>query len=192
MTALDLAPQVSAGDGALPPDLINLASADAGHRIVGVDIGNAGGVALMTRDGVLIDVAPMPVLQDGPRSRPTVNGPLLAALLRRWAPTAAFVELVGPRPGEAAGGAFTFGRARGLIEGVLAAQGVPARQLTPATWKRAIGIPAGRDGVKDMARAEACRRWPAMADRFAAKGSDGLAEAALIGWAGLQQERVGR
>ncbi len=60
--------------------------------------------------------------------------------------------------------------------------------LTPSTWKRAVGIPPGRDGVKDMARAEACRRWPAMAGNFAAKGSDGLAEAALIAMAGMMRE----
>ena len=41
-------------------------------------------------------------------------------------------------------------------------------------------------------RAEACRRWPAMAKRFAAKGSDGLAEAALIAVAGMAREAAGR
>ena len=157
-------------------------------RLLGVDIGNAGGLALVTADGQLVEVVPMPVLADGPKGRPTVNGPLLAAIVKRWAPASAFVELVGPRPGEAAGGAFSFGRARGLIEGVLASQGIPTRHLTPATWKRAIGIPPGKDGVKDMARAEACRRWPGMAERFAAKGSDGLAEAALVAAAGLARE----
>ena len=160
--------------------------------VLGVDIGNAGGLALLTGHGDLLDVEPMPILLDGPKGRPTVNGPLLAALVHRWAPSAAFVELVGPRPGEAAGGAFSFGRARGLIEGVLAASGVPARHLTPATWKRAIGIPPGSDGVKDLARAEACRRWPGMASSFAAKGSDGLAEAALVAVVGLQREAIGR
>ncbi len=155
---------------------------------LGVDIGNSGGLALLTATGDLVGVEPMPILNDGPKGRPTVNGPLLAALVHRWAPSAAFVELVGPRPGEAAGGAFSFGRARGLIEGVLAASGVPTRHLTPATWKRQVGIPPGRDGVKDMARAEACRRWPGMAERFAAKGSDGLAEAALVAAAGLARE----
>lgn len=158
------------------------------ERVLGVDVGNSGGLALVTADGDLVDVAAMPVLSDGPKGRPTVNGPLLAAILRRWAPRSAFVELVGPRPGEAAGGAFSFGRARGIVEGVLAAQGVPARMVTAPTWKRHCGIPAGRDGVKDLARAEACRRWPAMAERFSAKGSDGLAEAGLIAVAGMARE----
>ncbi len=160
--------------------------------VLGVDVGNAGGLALVTPAGDLVAVEPMPVLLDGPKGRPTVNAPLLAALVHRWAPSAAFVELVGPRPGEAAGGAFSFGRARGLIEGVLAASGVPARMVTAPTWKRHCGIPAGRDGVKDLARAEACRRWPKMANRFSAKGSDGLAEAGLIAVAGMAREAQGR
>jgi len=160
--------------------------------ILGVDIGRSGALALVTGSGDLVDVADMPVLADGPAGRPSVNAPLLALLLRQWCPTQAFVEFVGARPGEAPSGAFAFGRSRGVIEGALGAIGIPSKMLTPATWKRAVGIPPGRDGVKDLARSEAIRRWPARADLFAAKGSDGRAEAALIAVAGLQRERSGR
>ncbi len=153
--------------------------------MLGVDIGNAGGLALLSLAGDLLDVEPMPVLNDGPNGRPTPNGPLLAALLRRWGPSTAYIELVGPRPGEGAVGAFAFGRSRGLVEGALAAQGIPGRMIAPSVWKRFCAIPAGREGAKDLARAEACRRWPAMASRFALKGSDGLAEAGLIAVAGI-------
>ena len=159
---------------------------------LGVDVGNCGGLALVTSAGELVAVEPMPVLNDGPKGRPTINAVLLADLVRRWAPASAYVELIGPRPGEAAGGAFSFGRARGLIEGTLAAQGIPTRMVAPAVWKRSVGIPAGREGAKDLARAEAVRRWPRMAERFAAKGSDGLAEAGLIAVAGMAREAGGR
>ena len=154
---------------------------------LGVDIGNAGGLALLSMQGDLIEVEPMPVLADGPVSRPAVNAPLLADILRRWKPERAYVEYVGARPGEAPSGAFAFGRSKGVIEGVIGAHGLPLRFLTPAAWKRTIGIPPGRDGVKVMARAEAIRRWPMHANRFALKGSDGLAEAALIALAGMNR-----
>jgi crossover junction endodeoxyribonuclease RuvC len=111
--------------------------------------------------------------------------PLLADLIRRWAPTSAYVEYVGARPGEAPSGAFAFGRSRGAIEGVLGAAGVPTQFLTPPTWKRAVGIPPGREGAKDLARSEAIRRWPAQAALFARKCDDGRAEAALIAIAGM-------
>ncbi len=159
MTTLDLEPSPGTnGTGGRPPEPQAEPRFSRSALVLGVDIGNSGGLALVTSAGELVRLAPMPILHDGPKGRPTVNAPLLAALVERWAPASAFVELVGPRPGEAAGGAFSFGRARGLIEGTLAAQRVPTRMVTPATWKRAVGIPAGREGAKDLARAEAVRR----------------------------------
>jgi crossover junction endodeoxyribonuclease RuvC len=113
---------------------------------------------------------------------------LLAALIARWAPSKAFVEYVGARPGEGAVGAFAFGRARGVVEGVLAAAAVPVAFLTPPTWKREVGIAAGKVGTKDAARSEAVRRWPAKAALFARVKDDGRAEAALIAIAGLMRE----
>ena len=157
--------------------------------ILGVDIGRAGALALLTTAGELIEVADMPVFADGPANRPAVNGPLLAAILKGWpTPSTAFVEFVGARPGEGAVGAFAFGRSRGVVEGVLAACGVPARMIAPAAWKRAVGIPPGRDGAKDAARAEAVRRWPAHAGLFARGRDDGRAEASLIAVAGMMRE----
>ena len=152
--------------------------------VLGVDIGNSGALALLTPTGELVDIVDMPVLDDGPKSRPAVCAPLLAHVVRRWAPTQAYVEFVTARPTDSRVGAFAFGRSRGAIEGVLGAAGVPVRLLTPATWKRAIGIPPGT-GMKDAARSEAIRRWPAQAALFARRGDDGRAEAALIAGAGM-------
>ena len=100
----------------------------------------------------------------------------------------AYVEYVGARPGEGAVGAFAFGRSRGVIEGVLGALAIPVTFIAPAAWKRTIGIPPGKEGAKDAARAEAIRRWPEHAALFARKKDDGRAEAALIAVAGLKRE----
>jgi crossover junction endodeoxyribonuclease RuvC len=54
-------------------------------------------------------------------------------------------------------------------------------------WKRIVGIPPGKEGAKDRARAEAIRRWPSKAALFARKRDDGRAEACLIGLAGLKR-----
>jgi crossover junction endodeoxyribonuclease RuvC len=169
-----------------PPHLLK-----CGKTVLGVDIGACGALALVDEDGNLLDIADMPVLQDGPAGRRAVNAPLLAEIVNRWRADRAFVEFVGARPGEGAVGAFAFGRSRGVVEGVLGACGVPAALIAPAAWKRAVGIPAGRDGAKDTARSEAIRRWPAMAGLFARVKDDGRAEAALIAIAGMKRE-VGR
>lgn len=157
-------------------------------NIVGIDVGASGALALVSRDGDLIEVADMPVLADGPSGRRAVNGPLLAEIVAKWHARSAFVEFVGARPGEGAVGAFAFGRARGVIEGVCGALGLPVAFLTPPSWKRLVGIPPGREGAKDAARSEAIRRWPDKAALFARVKDDGRAEAALIALAGLMRE----
>jgi crossover junction endodeoxyribonuclease RuvC len=153
-------------------------------RILGIDIGAQGALALITQRGELIEVADMPVLRDGPNNRRAVNGPLLAELVYRWHATETFIEHVSARPGEGAVGAFAFGRSRDTVEGVLTACGVPARFITPSCWKRAVGLTLAS---KDATRSEAIRRWPGQAALFARVKDDGRAEAALIAIAGLER-----
>jgi hypothetical protein len=152
--------------------------------ILGVDIGATGAIALLSDRGELIDVFDMPTLHDGPKHRRTVNAPLLAEIIYKSHASRAFVERVGPRPMEGAVGAFAFGDAKGVVRGCLAAAAIPAVNITPAQWKRVVGVPPGKD-MKDMARSVAINRWPGQADKFKRKCDDGRAEAALIGLAGL-------
>jgi crossover junction endodeoxyribonuclease RuvC len=152
---------------------------------LGIDIGLHGAIALIDEDGRLIAVEDMPILADGAKGRPAVNAPLLVKIIFEAKAARADVELVRPRPGEGAVQGFSFGRAPGVVEGVLAAAGVPVTFVAPAQWKRAVSIKPGKDGAKDAARSEAIRRWPAKAAMFARIRDDGRAEAALIAVAGL-------
>lgn len=154
------------------------------NTILGIDIGVRGALALLSERGELVDVWDMPCLHDGPKNRATINAPLLAELVYKTHASRAFIERVGPRPGEGAVGAFQFGDCKGVIRGVLAAAAISAQFIQPAQWKRVVGIPPGKD-MKDFARAEAIRRWPGQAGRFALKKDDGKAEACLIAIAGL-------
>ena len=154
--------------------------------ILGIDIGANGALALLSPAGELLGVFDMPTLADGPKNRRAVNAALLADIVFKAHATAAYVEYVGAWPGEGAVGGFRLRQEqKGVVEGVLAAAGLPVTFLTPPTWKRIVRIAAGRDGAKDAARAEAVRRWPSRAKLFARVKDDGRAEAALIGLAGL-------
>jgi crossover junction endodeoxyribonuclease RuvC len=153
--------------------------------ILGIDIGVQGAIAILDQSGALVEIHDMPVLQDGPKGRRAICAPLLAAIIFKSHADHAFVESVNARPGEGAVGAFTFGMSRGIIEGVLAAAGVPVTFITPPAWKRAIGLTLAS---KDASRAEAIRRWPDRAELFARVKDDGRAEASLIAIAGLMRE----
>lgn len=156
-------------------------------RLLAVDIGRHGALALFL-DEALVEIADMPILEDGPAGRPSINAALLAGVVRRMALDKAVCEHVAARPGEAPMGAFAFGRSRGVIEGVLAAHGLPTRFVTPSWWKRRVGIPAGREH-KDTARSVAISRWPGRAELFARKRDHDRAEAALIGVAFIEERR---
>jgi crossover junction endodeoxyribonuclease RuvC len=156
-------------------------------KSLGIDIGLSGACALLTEAGELVEVRDMPVLCDGAAKRRTINAPLLAQIIKGMAPNRAYVQRVAARPGEGAVGAFAFGRGRGVIEGVLGTLGVPAVFITPAAWKRRVGLPAGTD--KDASSSEAIRRWPKDAGLFARKLDNGRSDACLIGIAGLKKGR---
>jgi hypothetical protein len=151
--------------------------------VLGVDIGNAGAVALIDEVGELLEVCDMPILADGPHGRPALNAPLLAAIVAKTGVSQAYVERVGPRPTDGAVHAFAFGRwSRGFWPP--AAFLLPF--LTPPQWKRLVGIAPGKAGAKDAARSAAIRRWPGKAALFARVKDDGRAEACLICLAGLE------
>jgi crossover junction endodeoxyribonuclease RuvC len=159
-------------------------------NVIGIDPGVTGAMALLTDEGVLLEIADMPTLADGTKGRATVNAPLLADVLARWHAGEVFCEFVGARPTDGSVQAFAFGRCRGAIEGVVAALSIPIDFITPPAWKRLIGIPPGKDGAKDAARSEAIRRWPDKAAWFARVKDDGRAEACLIALAGLMRRRT--
>jgi crossover junction endodeoxyribonuclease RuvC len=152
--------------------------------VLGIDLGVNGAIAILD-NGKVVAVHDMPTLKDGPAGRRTINAPLLAEIVAKSHATKAFVEHVGVRPGEGPVGAFAFGRARGVVEGILAGLDIPAEFITSPRWKRLIGIPPGKEGTKDMARSKAIARWPSQADRFALVKHDGRAEACLIAAAGM-------
>ena len=154
-------------------------------RIIGIDPGAHGAIAVLDETGELLEIHDMPAIEES-AGRPATNAPLLASLLARVHGQRIFCEFVGARPTDARASAFSFGRARGVIEGAAGALGLPIEFLTPPTWKRLANIPAGVEN-KDQARARAIARWPTMSESFARKRDVDRAEAALIGWAGMQR-----
>jgi hypothetical protein len=72
--------------------------------------------------------------------------------------------------------------AYGAILGALGALGLEVHIVTPAAWKRAVGVTADKRSSLDLART----LWPSDADRwFRLAKHDGRAEAALIAVYGL-------
>lgn len=138
-------------------------------RVLGVDPGLSGAVAVL-EDDELVAVADIEAA-DGR----VIVAPLRAFLVE-WRPELAVIERVGPMPKQGISTTWKFARAYGCVEGVIEASQIPCFEITPAVWKRRVGVTAD----KASSRAEACRRWPSRAGWFARVKDAGRAEAALM------------
>jgi crossover junction endodeoxyribonuclease RuvC len=167
-----------------PPGDVSAAAMDA--VVLGIDPGGHGAISGHNESGGLLWVVDMPSTREA-NGRTATNAPLLASILARTHARVAFCEFVGARPTDARVAAFAFGRARGVIEGVCGALSIPIVFIAPPVWKRMADIPPGADN-KDLARSRAIAKWPGHAELFRRKCDVDRAEAALIGWAGLQRE----
>ncbi len=149
--------------------------------ILAIDPGLSGALAFLKPSGNLT-VIDIPTLQLKKR---VIDEYALARIVDEWAIEVreVWLEQVGVRPGEGAVGAFTFGRGYGLIRGICAANFLTIHDVTPQVWKRALGVPAEKDG----ARAVASRYFPRYAGEWARVKDDGRAEAALIALYGSRQ-----
>lgn len=155
-------------------------------RVIGIDPGAHGAIAVLDKGGELLEVHDMPALPES-NGRTATNAPLLAGILARSHARIAFCEFVEARPTDAKVAPFSFGRARGVIEGRAGGLGLPIVFLAPPGCKRQAEIPPGAEN-KELARTRAIARWPAATDLFARKCDVGRAEACLIALAGLRRE----
>lgn len=149
--------------------------------LLGIDPGIVGGWALVSADGSLIAAGDLPVAGTG--AQRMVSGPVFAAELRLHTVDRAIIEQVSAMPKQGVASSFKFGRAVGVVEGVMDGLGIPVSWVTPAKWKKAMGL--GAD--KEASRQKAIRQWPSQSFLFARKKDHGRAEAALIALYAAQQ-----
>lgn len=155
-------------------------------RILGVDPGGTGALALLTDNGRSVLVTDMPVflVTRGKSAKPELDVHGLSDLLQHWAPDACFFEKVGGMTGEAPSSAFNFGRITGAAEALCKVQGARFVPVSPHVWKKDMGLIKAQ---KDDSRAKATNLWPASAKDFRRKKDDGRAEAALLAEYGRRQ-----
>ena len=154
--------------------------------ILGIDPGKSGAVAVLGHDGALVAVHDMPIVG------PIVSAVLLDELVHDYVDPlhdgpsgTAVIEDVHAMPKQGVTSSFSFGRSLGVAEGVLAGNGYSLRYVSPAKWKKALGLTSD----KGVSRRRAIEVWPNRASWFARVKDDGRAEAALIALWWLQESR---
>lgn len=153
-------------------------------RLAGIDPGITGAIAVL-EDGSIRAVYDLPVTPKATGKGQALNAALLARMVAELRIDAALIEAQRPmtKQGVRQGvtSVFSLGRTTGVLEGVLAAVGVPYELVEPAVWKRAAGL---LKAEKDMSRTKALQLFPGQAEQLQRKKDHGRAEAMLIAWHG--------
>jgi crossover junction endodeoxyribonuclease RuvC len=148
-------------------------------RVLGIDPGITGGLALLIDNGraekMVVDsthhmpAIPRPTRTPAKTKKKMIDGRALSCLFEEMQPNFVFVESVRALPpkryydprerkmiveqGMGATSAFNFGESFGVIKGVLYALGLEFETLEPQSWKRAHGlIGTEKDKSRELAR----------------------------------------
>lgn len=165
---------------------------------IGVDPGISGALALYRPfDGALV-VKDLPTsAKKGSATRREVDASAVATLIKPFLAriACAVVEHVGAMPftnargevrGQGAAASFAFGKATGVVLGVLATLGIRVYEVRPGVWKGLMGLSSD----KDLSRHRARQIFLRDEAEFSRKKDNGRAEAALLAY--FAAERFGK
>lgn len=153
-------------------------------KILGIDPGASGALVILDTESKALTVLDMPTVEikRGQRMVRQVSAQILVEDLHTHGIDHAIVEKVGAMPGQGVASMFAFGRAAGVVEGVLAGLRIPTTYVTPQEWQKAMRVIGGKDGSRNRAT----QLYPSFAGFFARKKDDGRSDAALIASYGVQ------
>lgn len=146
--------------------------------IAAIDPGFSGAICFYTPCTRAVEIFDMPIhrVQVGKTIRSHIDQQQLSGLFARWRPNHAIVEDVSSMPGQGISSAFRFGFGAGVVQGIISAHQIPLHLVTPARWKKVMGLTSNKDDSRRMASMlfpEYAHLWPLVKH-------DGRAEALLL------------
>jgi len=149
--------------------------------VCGIDPGLNGGIAFIGGDNSSCHRVPVETYTIGGKRRKYIDLVSVVEMLQDKKPDIVYIEKQQAMPGQGVSSTFKTGFGFGLYLGVLVALGLKYKQVSPRKWKGDLDV--SKD--KDLARLKATKLMPELADSWQLKCEDGVAEAALIAYWGL-------
>ena len=148
---------------------------------IGIDPGLSGAIASYDTDTGALEVHDVPtheMVRNGKKKREVDlhSCARIIDALAKPAGSSILIEQVGSMPGQGVSSVFAFGKVYGILLGISASTFVPLDTVTPAVWKKAMGVTSSKDG----SRAKASALLPQHSHLWSRVKDDGRAEAALI------------
>ena len=149
-------------------------------RIIGIDPGLSGGIAILD-DLKIFDIYDMPIMSEGKKNKNQLNSAQLVNIIRKNlipnGDTFLIVEQVSAMPGQGVTSMFNFGQTFGSIKGICAALNLPIFFVRPAKWKKHFDL---INPSKDASRTKVIEMYPSISPRLSKKKDVNKADAILI------------
>ena len=149
-------------------------------KIIGIDPGLSGGIAILENKKVL-NIFDMPVMSEGKKNKRQLNSAQLVTLIKDnikpEEEVAVIVEQVNAMPGQGVTSMFNFGQTFGAIKGVCAALELPIFFVRPSKWKKHFEL---INSSKDASRTKAIEMYPHLAEKLSRKKDVNKSDAILI------------
>ena len=150
--------------------------------IIGIDPGVSGSICFL-KDGKILDVIEMPVMNDGKKNKKQVNGSQIYNEITKkinsnpGTNTRVVIEHVTAMPGQGVTSMFNFGQSFGVLKGICSAMRLPMFFVRPAKWKRYYNL---INSEKDASRTRAIEIFPDFSSQLSKKKDTNKADAILI------------
>lgn len=125
-------------------------------KVLGIDPGNSGALAIYDDVANTLDIVDMPVWYQttGKKKRPRIDGVELRDFMEAMVDCGvelAVIEAVGGRPGQAGAAAFVFGYGVGLVYQACVCARLPIETVPPVSWKKIMRCPKDDAGIAHRA-----------------------------------------
>ena len=150
--------------------------------IIGIDPGVSGSICFF-KDGKILDVIEMPIMNEGKKNKKQVNGAqIYNEIIKRidntsGTRTRVVIEHVTAMPGQGVTSMFNFGQSFGILKGVCSAMRIPMFFVRPAKWKKYYNL---INSEKDASRTRAIEIFPNFSSQLSKKKDSNKADAILI------------
>ena len=150
--------------------------------IIGIDPGVSGSICFL-KDGKILDVIEMPVMNEGKKNKKQVNGAQIYNEITKKinnnheTSIRVVIEHVTAMPGQGVTSMFNFGQSFGVLKGVCSAMRLPMFFVRPAKWKRYYNL---INSEKDASRTRAIEIFPDFSSQLSKKKDSNKADAILI------------
>ena len=150
--------------------------------IIGIDPGVSGSICFL-KDGKILDVIEMPVMNEGKKNKKQVNGSQIYNEITKKinispeTNTRVVIEHVTAMPGQGVTSMFNFGQSFGVLKGICSAMRLPMFFVRPAKWKKYYNL---INSEKDASRTRAIEIFPDFSSHLSKKKDSNKADAILI------------